>query len=419
MIAISDATRDDFHQHFGVPLARMRTVYPGLSKSFGSASRPASARPYLLSPYNLSASKNLRSLILAWPAIADRHHDVELILFGRGQVSPESEAEFEQLLQGLSHAHRIRRVGHVPDEELSALYEGCALFVFPTTVEGFGYPLLEAMAHGACCITRDRSAMKELGGTPWFSWKHSGPASRARRSICSRTLHAVPVSGSVRRAGPPSSRWRRWFATHSTATLPPPGRTVEAVSGLAPCGNRPTLCCSAQPPHPRARIVEIRVAFEAVGPLSSAKGRSDGLDGQGQGDWSIQFLFGWHSLDVGGGVVSNGQRPAEQVRRQWEDLKQPEQRGKTVLDINTWDGFFAFEAEKHGASSVCALDFYMWAMDLQEHRRHWKECQERTSSQSPIMRCHISNRRSFQASGASTLHITCAAATSSLSSQTS
>ncbi len=164
MIAISDATRDDFHQHFGVPLARMRTVYPGLSKSFGSASRPASARPYLLSPYNLSASKNLRSLILAWPAIADRHHDVELILFGRGQVSPESEAEFEQLLQGLSHAHRIRRVGHVPDEELSALYEGCALFVFPTTVEGFGYPLLEAMAHGACCITRDRSAMKELGG---------------------------------------------------------------------------------------------------------------------------------------------------------------------------------------------------------------------------------------------------------------
>jgi len=87
--------------------------------------------------------------------------------------------------------------------------------------------------------------------------------------------------------------------------------------------------------------------------------------------------FWWHSIDVGGGVVSNGQRSAEQVRRQWEDLKLPELRGKTVLDINTWDGFFAFEAEKHGASSVCALDFYMWAMDLQEHRRHWKECQEK------------------------------------------
>jgi glycosyltransferase involved in cell wall biosynthesis len=164
VIAISDATRDDFQQHFGVPFARMRTVHPGLSKSFGSVYRPPSTRQYLLSPYNLSAPKNLRSLMLAWPAIADRHHDVDLILYGRAHLTPENEAEFEQLLHGLAHANRIRRVGHVTDKELAGLYEGCVLFVFPTTVEGFGYPLLEAMAHGACCITRDGSAMKEIGG---------------------------------------------------------------------------------------------------------------------------------------------------------------------------------------------------------------------------------------------------------------
>jgi glycosyltransferase involved in cell wall biosynthesis len=52
----------------------------------------------------------------------------------------------------------------VTDAELAALYRDCALFVFPTTVEGFGYPLLEAMAHGACCVTRGASAMKEVGG---------------------------------------------------------------------------------------------------------------------------------------------------------------------------------------------------------------------------------------------------------------
>ena len=164
VIAISDATRDDFHEHRGVPFARMRTVHPGLSKSFGSVQRPPRTRPYLLSPYNLSAPKNLRSLILAWPAIADRHHDLDLILYGRAHPSPEYEAGFEQLLRGIAHADRIRRIGHIADDELAALYDGCVLFVFPTTVEGFGYPLLEAMAHGACCITRDASAMREIGG---------------------------------------------------------------------------------------------------------------------------------------------------------------------------------------------------------------------------------------------------------------
>jgi glycosyltransferase involved in cell wall biosynthesis len=85
-------------------------------------------------------------------------------LYGQAHVTPEREAELERLLHGLPHAGRIRRVGHVTDEELAALYGGCVLFVFPTTVEGFGYPLLEAMAHGACCMTRNASAMMEIGG---------------------------------------------------------------------------------------------------------------------------------------------------------------------------------------------------------------------------------------------------------------
>ena len=163
VIAISDATRDDFHRHFGVPLATMRTVHLGLSKSFKSLI-PAATGRFLLSPYNLSGPKNLRSLLLAWPAIASRHPLMELILYGQAHVTPQAEREIERLLDGLEHAGRVRRIGHVSDESLAGLYAGCALFVFPTTVEGFGYPLLEAMAHGACCVTRNASAMKEVGG---------------------------------------------------------------------------------------------------------------------------------------------------------------------------------------------------------------------------------------------------------------
>ncbi len=164
VITLSDATAEDFQRQFGVPRERMHTVYCGLSPTLATSAGQRRPTPYLLSPYNLSTTKNLRSLIAAWPAIAERKPDVELVLYGRSQLTPAREAEFEALLANTPHANRIRRVGYVSDGELADLFAGCELFVFPTTVEGFGYPLLEAMAHGACCITRNASAMKEIGG---------------------------------------------------------------------------------------------------------------------------------------------------------------------------------------------------------------------------------------------------------------
>lgn len=163
VITQSDATRDDFHTYFGVPRDRMRTVYPGLSPSIAAGSGKRRSAPYVLSPYNLGRTKNLRSLVLAWPAIADCDPELELVLYGNAQVTPERERDFNALLGSTAHAARIHRIGHVEDVELADLFAGCRLFIFPTTVEGFGYPLLEAMHHGACCITRNASAMKEVG----------------------------------------------------------------------------------------------------------------------------------------------------------------------------------------------------------------------------------------------------------------
>ena len=61
---------------------------------------------------------------------------------------------------------------------------------------------------------------------------------------------------------------------------------------------------------------------------------------------SVPFWF--HSIDVGSGVVTRGHKTAEQLRREWDQMQLPDLRGKTVLDINTWDGFFAFESERRG-----------------------------------------------------------------------
>jgi tRNA (mo5U34)-methyltransferase len=90
---------------------------------------------------------------------------------------------------------------------------------------------------------------------------------------------------------------------------------------------------------------------------------------------SVPFWF--HSIDFGEGVVTNGWKSASHLEYEIDSFRLPDLRGKTVLDINTWDGFYAFEAERRGAARVVALDLYMWAMDPIPHHNYWKECRER------------------------------------------
>ena len=90
----------------------------------------------------------------------------------------------------------------------------------------------------------------------------------------------------------------------------------------------------------------------------------------------------FHSIDLGHGVITNGWKSSSQLAYELESFRFPRLRGKSVLDINTWDGFFSFEAERRGASRVVALDHYMWAMDLAVHHKYWKDCKERGISPS-------------------------------------
>ena len=74
----------------------------------------------------------------------------------------------------------------------------------------------------------------------------------------------------------------------------------------------------------------------------------------------------FHSIDLGGGVVTPGRKGGgeDYMRRELEGLRLPDLSGKSVLDIGAWDGFYAFEAERRGASRVVALDRYVWELDI-------------------------------------------------------
>jgi len=84
---------------------------------------------------------------------------------------------------------------------------------------------------------------------------------------------------------------------------------------------------------------------------------------------SIDAIGWFHSIDLGGGVVTPGLSEA-----QLPDEVLPDVAGRSVLDIGAWDGYYSFWAERHGARRVTALDHYAWGVDMVARGAYWNEC---------------------------------------------
>src|SRR5436190_23950432 len=80
----------------------------------------------------------------------------------------------------------------------------------------------------------------------------------------------------------------------------------------------------------------------------------------------------YHSIDLGNGIVTPGMSGAPLVDRS----AMPDLRGKSVLDIGAWDGYYSFLAERAGASRVVALDHYAWGVDIPARDEYWRRCAE-------------------------------------------
>lgn len=122
-----------------------RGVTPGYVFTLGSGSR----------------RKNYRRLLEAWAAAQTSvPESVELVV--AGDVDAHTKAFDGTALGDLPP--RVRLVGRVPDDELPAWLAGAGLFAFPSLQEGFGLPILEAMACGTACLTSNTSSLPEVAG---------------------------------------------------------------------------------------------------------------------------------------------------------------------------------------------------------------------------------------------------------------
>lgn len=114
---------------------------------------------YILSVGSLEPGKNRPRLLRAYASL--RSQGVECPLVIAGQPAWHYEAEFD-LVRALGLTEHVRFLGYVPDEDLPALYSGATVFAFPSLFEGFGLPVLEAMACGAPVVCSNTSATAEV-----------------------------------------------------------------------------------------------------------------------------------------------------------------------------------------------------------------------------------------------------------------
>ena len=174
VIAISQATARDLTRFYRVPDDRIRIVSHGVDERFFP--RPESeraavrqryglARPFLLFVGTLQPRKNIVRLVQAFELLARSEEELDLVLAGkRGWLA----GPIEQALSSSPVRHRIHWLGHVAEEDLPALYSAAEVFVYPSLYEGFGLPVLEAMASGVPVVTTRRGALEEIAGPALF-----------------------------------------------------------------------------------------------------------------------------------------------------------------------------------------------------------------------------------------------------------
>lgn len=172
VIAVSEATKEDIINKFGVAQSKVQVVYEGFDEDKYIV--PSDVRMveilekfglqrgrYFVFVGTIQPRKNLKRLIRAFANLTKQYPEAVLVLAGKKGWMSE---DIYLLPQELEMTENVKFLGYVSEEEQRALYCGSVAMTFPSLFEGFGLPIIEAQALGVPVLTSQKIPMTEVGG---------------------------------------------------------------------------------------------------------------------------------------------------------------------------------------------------------------------------------------------------------------
>ena len=160
ILADSETTKYDLEKFLEIEGSKIEVIYLAASEDYKpkdqaiideTLAKYKIKKPYILSVATQEPRKNIQKLLDVFDQIHQRREEFNLVLTGKYGWGG-----------GFHTPQNVIWTGYVPKEDLIALYSGCRVFVYPSLYEGFGLPILEAMACGAPTVTSNNSSMAEI-----------------------------------------------------------------------------------------------------------------------------------------------------------------------------------------------------------------------------------------------------------------
>jgi glycosyltransferase involved in cell wall biosynthesis len=219
LVAVSEATRSDLIGIYGISPDRISVVLHGVESDFFTLDR-SRTEPFVLCVSTLHPHKNLDRLIRAY---ARRKRDWRLIIAGMRGFHAEA---LDALIAHLGVQDSVKLTGWIPRDELLRLYAKAQAFVYPSTFEGFGMPVLEAMAAGVPVACSNIPPLREVAGEAALLFdplNEDAIASALDQIVTDESLREKLIQHGPERAK--QFTWERAARETLTALLPPKRKT--------------------------------------------------------------------------------------------------------------------------------------------------------------------------------------------------
>jgi glycosyltransferase involved in cell wall biosynthesis len=209
LIAVSQCTKDDAVRVLGLPPEKITVIHSGIAEAFfdppdtaveSVRERYKLLRPFVLFVGTIEPRKNVDALLDAFaalpPSVRDEH---DLVIAGpMGWASPATRERLRS----------IRYLGYVPESDLPPLTAAATVFAYPSLYEGFGFPVVQAMAAGTSVLTSNVSSLPEIAGDAAALIDPRSPAEL--RDTLSRLLNSPGERATLAMKGRDRAEQFRW-----------------------------------------------------------------------------------------------------------------------------------------------------------------------------------------------------------------